>query len=568
MKAGISQYVRRWESHIRGKKQRYEERSREERQSSEHGDDDSAMSGDDDVDKGGRTGGKEVEKQQQKQRDGGKGTQDTVEMRGGHSVGADESEVVKPAIKGRFRRELAALDSALAFSSDVQVTRKMQGRSSAVVNELDARRYVPHKKPDLQTPHLYTIDVPAATLFTDKDGKSLQQPGDRQPVHARRDESSDEGAQSHDRDGDKGLLRAKREVVTWADEKDGEHGNHDAQTMKDAMDALETDDEGEKIMPGAEKAGTSIQVNGCVMPHALISRMPAMTAVVNNKKDERSVRAERHLIEDANAHAVYTSHHALGTEGYVEVTPAHDSERKGQQQAKEEPALISVDGITLFIQRKECWTHAKPASALVVKPAAAAVVEHAAAPTMEARTQHSTEPNSMLQCTDVVTPAAEPAAASTAEPAATVMEHVMTPTVEPAAVPTADPAAVPAEGRVPVLAAEPAVATTVRPAAVQTDESGAVKKARTHTEEDERKLKKMRIEGVDDEQHMEREGYVTADERRSVMAKLFSEERDDTQAPMGVPHPYAGCNNSNTQHSAGSLDALLNASDDEYDDIL
>ena len=174
----------------------------------------------------------------------------------------------------------------------------------------------------------------------------------------------------------------------------------------------------------------------------------------------------------------------------------------------------------------------------------------------------------MLQCTDVVTPAAEPAAASTAEPAATAMEHVVTPTVEPAAVPTADPAAVPAEGRVPVLAAEPAVATTVRPAAVQTDESGAVKRARTHTEEDERKLKKMRIEGVDDEQHMEREGYVTADERRSVMAKLFSEERDDTQAPMGVPHPYAGCNNSNTQHSAGSLDALLNASDDEYDDIL
>ena len=37
-----------------------------------------------------------------------------------------------------------------------------------------------------------------------------------------------------------------------------------------------------------------------------------------------------------------------------------------------------------------------------------------------------------------------------------------------------------------------------------------------------------------------------------------------------VPHPYAGCNQPDTQHScsAGSLEGLLNASDDEYDAIL
>ena len=53
---------------------------------------------------------------------------------------------------------------------------------------------------------------------------------------------------------------------------------------------------------------------------------------------------------------------------------------------------------------------------------------------------------------------------------------------------------------------------------------------------------------------MEYEGYVTVDEQRSVMAKMFGEEKDNTQTPADVPYPCAGCNNSNAQHSAGSLD--------------
>jgi hypothetical protein len=57
------------------------------------------------------------------------------------------------------------------------------------------------------------------------------------------------------------------------------------------------------------------------------------------------------------------------------------------------------------------------------------------------------------------------------------------------------------------------------------------------------------------------------DERRSVMAEMFGKEKDNAQTPVDVPHPYAGCNNPNAQHSADSLDALLNAPDDEYDAI-
>ena len=267
-----------------------------------------------------------------------------------------------------------------------------------------------------------------------------------------------------------------------------------------------------------------------------------------------------------------------------------------------------MDEITLFIQRKECWTHAGPAAAPAVKPPAAAVAEHAA------RTQHSPEPDGMLQCSDtrdirrqrhskklvlvanddqamtlpkagtvnpfirnggcwgrnavVVAPTAEPAVAPTAELAATTMEHVVAPAVEPAAVPTVEPTTVPTEGPVTASAVEPAAPTTVGHTAAQAGESGAAKRARTHTEEDEGKPKKMRVDGGDGEQHMEHEGYVTVDEQRSVMAKMFGDEKDNTQTPADVPHPYAGCNNSNTQHSAGSLDALLNASDDEYDAIL
>ena len=95
VKAGISQYVGCWENHIRDKKQRREERIHEERQYEEHGDDDSKQSDDDDDDKGGRTDGKEVEKQQHQQCDDGKDIRDVVDMRGGNSAGVDGEEVVK-----------------------------------------------------------------------------------------------------------------------------------------------------------------------------------------------------------------------------------------------------------------------------------------------------------------------------------------------------------------------------------------------------------------------------------------------------------------------------------------
>ena len=332
VKAGVSQYVRCWENHIRDKTQRREERIREKRQSEEHGDDDNKQSDNDGDDKGGRTDGKEVEEQQHEQRDGGKDIRDVADMRGGNSAGADGEEVVKPAVNRRFHRELAGLGSELAFSSDVQLNRRMQCRDSAVVNQLDtsSRRGVLRETLDLQTPQLYTIDVPAATLFTDKNGKPLRQPGDRQPVHARLDESGDEDAQSRNQDNDKRLLHIKQEAITRRDEGGNERGNHDAQTMQDAMDALGTTDEVEEMIPGAEKAKTSIQVNGCTIPHTLIGRTPAMKVVASNGKDERSARVGGHVIEGDYAHTVYTSHHALGTENYVAVATAHDSEGQGQ----------------------------------------------------------------------------------------------------------------------------------------------------------------------------------------------------------------------------------------------
>ena len=102
----------------------------------------------------------------------------------------------------------------LAFSSDVQVKRRLQGRGSAVVSELDTKRYVLPKKPDIQAPRLYNIDVPAATLFTDRDGRPLLQPGDRLPAHARMNDNSDEDEQPHDQDDGYRLLRIKKEAVT------------------------------------------------------------------------------------------------------------------------------------------------------------------------------------------------------------------------------------------------------------------------------------------------------------------------------------------------------------------
>ena len=94
-------------------------------------------------------------------------------------VGQTDNE---PEVKKQIRRELANLGSALAFSSDVQVERRLQGRINAVVNELDTRRSVLAKQPDVQTPRLYSIGAPAATLFTDKNGKPFPPPCDRQPA--------------------------------------------------------------------------------------------------------------------------------------------------------------------------------------------------------------------------------------------------------------------------------------------------------------------------------------------------------------------------------------------------
>ena len=205
MRADISCYVRHWENHIRHEKKRRKERIRREQHLGEDNDGGGIRSDNDKDDEDGCKDGAGTKGQHCEQRDDDKDTEEAEDARTGDldSTNGD----AKPVVKDRVNRELAKLCRALAFSSDVQVKRKLQGRGSAVVSELDTRRYVLHKKPDVHAPRLYNIDVPTATLFTNKDGKPFCQPGDRRPAHARLNDSSDEDGQPRDQDDENRLLR-------------------------------------------------------------------------------------------------------------------------------------------------------------------------------------------------------------------------------------------------------------------------------------------------------------------------------------------------------------------------
>ena len=86
-----------------------------------------------------------------------------------------------------------------------------------------------------------------------------------------------------------------------------------------------------------------------------------------------------------------------------------------------------------------------------------------------------------------------------------------------------------------------------------TAESNAVKRVRSDTESDGKELKRVRVSGDANEQLKESGGYVTEDERRSVMTAVFSEEEDNAQMLTDVPHPYAWCNNPDAQQKCVCL---------------
>ena len=77
-----------------------------------------------------------------------------------------------------------------------------------------------------------------------------------------------------------------------------------------------------------------------------------------------------------------------------------------------------------------------------------------------------------------------------------------------------------------------------------TIENSAVKRVRQDTERGEKDLKKVRVNDGNNKQPKRSDEHATVDERQlqSVMATLFSEEKDSVQEPANVPHPFADCN--------------------------
>ena len=394
-------------------------------------------------------------------------------------------------IKDRANRELAKLCNALAFSSDVQVKRRLQGRGSAVVSELDTRRYVLPEKPDIQAPRLYNIDVPAApaTLFTDRDGRPLLQPGDRRPAHARMNDSSDEDEQPDDQDDEHRLLRIQKEAVTAHDGSDSECDDHDKRAMQDAMDALSVLDGVGRSAPRAEVAKQSIRVEGCVLPNSLTNRAPTMITATSAEKAKRSVRVVRRSIPDACAHAVYTSHHEIGSEDYAEVKVSCNDENLVQQdgqQATEAPVAITVDGILLSMKDKECLQ--RLTCAVVQGPVEASE----GAVKLAAVAQHSPEPNSMPYYPDT-----SGGDIRLRERKKGIIPDYPVPTEDAPALPAA-----PTEEATPTEGATAAVEATA--------EGNAMKRARSDTEDDVTELKSARASDDANEQLEESDGYVAA----------------------------------------------------------